>query len=184
MSASSDNPNELFDLVDADDRVVGKVRRGDAHGNPELIHRSVQVLVFSRDGRLLLQKRSPAKDLFPGYYCASASGHVDAGEDYDTTAAREVHEELGVTLQLAFLGKTLVRSTPETEITAIYLGQSDGPFQFHPGETSGGMFMALPDVLVGRETGAILMTPALLAALAELERSELAGGFEGLLNGL
>src|SRR5579885_888880 len=122
-----DNPNELFDLVDRDDLVIGQVRRGDAHRNPALIHRSVQILVFDSAGRVLLQRRSQAKDLFPGYYCASASGHVASGEDYITTAQREIAEELGVAPELTFVGNALVRSEPETELTALFVARCDGP---------------------------------------------------------
>ena len=60
-----DDPDELFDLVDESDRVVGQVRRGEAHRNPAFIHRSVQILIFASDGRLLLQRRSTKKDLVP-----------------------------------------------------------------------------------------------------------------------
>lgn len=181
---STDNPDELFDLVDLDDHVIGVVRRGDAHRNPALIHRSVQVLIFSTDGRLLLQKRSARKDLFPGYYCASASGHVDAGEDYETTAAREVREELGVGLRVVSFAKTLVQSTCETEITAMFVGQCDGPFTFHRGETDGGEFMALGEIRRGRDAGTLPMTPALLAALDELERRGADGTLPRPLAGL
>src|SRR5260370_40263350 len=103
--AVRDDPDELFDLVDLDDRVIGRVRRGDAHRNPALVHRSVQILVFASDGRLLLQRRSAAKDLFPGYWCASASGHVSSAEDYAATAEPERKEELGGAARLRYLGK-------------------------------------------------------------------------------
>jgi isopentenyl-diphosphate delta-isomerase len=168
--ASSDNPDELFDLVDLEDRVIGKVRRGDAHRNPALVHRSVQVLVFSGDGRLLLQRRSRRKDLFPGYYCASASGHVAAGEDYATTAERELEEELGIVAPLSFIGKVVVRTEPETEITALYVARSDGPYSFHPTEADGGMLLPLDAVRRGRAEGTLAMTPALMAALDGMER--------------
>jgi isopentenyldiphosphate isomerase len=183
-SESTDSPDELFDLVDRDDHVIGVVRRRDAHRNPALIHRSVQALIFSSDGRLLLQKRSARKDLFPGYYCASASGHVDAGEDYATTAAREIREELGVELQPISLAKTLVRSARETEITVVFVDQCDGPFKFHPRETDGGEFMALSEIRDRRDAGTLPMTPALLAALDELERRRAAGTLPRLLAGL
>lgn len=167
---SGDNPDEIFDLIDADDHVIGQVRRGDAHRNPALLHRSVQVLVFSSDGRLLLQRRSESKDLFPGYYSASASGHVDSGEDYTTAARRETREELGLSLTLTFLGKTLVYSDMETEMTALFAARSDGPFHFHPTEIQDGAFFSLEQVREGQASGRLPMTPALLAALAELEQ--------------
>jgi isopentenyl-diphosphate delta-isomerase type 1 len=169
-TSSGDNPDEIFDLIDANDHVIGRVRRGDAHHNPSLLHRSIQVLVFSSDDRLLLQLRSSNKDLFPGYYSASASGHVDSGEDYATAASREASEELGVSLPLTFLSKTLVHSDMETEMTAVFLARSDGPFHFHPTETQGGDYFSLEQVREGQSTQTLPMTPALLAALAELER--------------
>lgn len=178
-----DNPDELFDLVDREDRVIGVVRRGEAHGNPALIHRSVQTLVFNAAGELLLQRRSQRKDLFPGYYCASASGHVDRGEEYAAAAARELREELGIALpasDLTYLGKTLVVSEPETEITAVFLAHAEGPFTFHPTETAGGAFFPLTTIRATLAAGAdgpsaalpaLPMTPALLAALDLLATS-------------
>lgn len=165
-----DDPDELFDRIDLDDQVIGQIRRGDAHRNPALIHRSVQILVFASDGHVLLQRRSTAKDLFPGYFCASASGHVASGEDYATTARRELAEELGIATPLTFIGKTLIRSEPETEMTALYVTTSDGPFHFHPTETSGGEFFAVSALRDGAAPDAIPMTPALKVAIAELLR--------------
>lgn len=167
---TTDDPNELFDRVDLDDHVIGRVRRGDAHGNPALIHRSVQILVFGSDNRVLLQRRSAAKDLFPGYYCASASGHVASGEGYAATAQRELAEELGIVSPLTFFGKTLIQSEPETEMTALYVTRSDGPFHFHPTETDGGAFFSISDLWDGAVTDSIPMTPALRVAIAELMR--------------
>jgi isopentenyl-diphosphate delta-isomerase type 1 len=167
-----DDPDEVFDLVDADDRVIGRVRRGDAHRDPALLHRSVQILIFADDGQLLLQRRSAAKDLFPGYWCASASGHVASGEDYATTATREVEEELGVAPKLVYVGKTLVRSEQETEITAFFLARCDGPFAFSPRETDGGAFFTREELRSHRRDPSLPLTPAAEAALDELDRLE------------
>lgn len=178
-----DDPDEIFDLVDLDDHVIGQVRRGEAHRNAALIHRSVQILVFSQDGRLLLQRRSASKDLFPGYYCASASGHVASGEDYAATAERELAEELGLSVSLTYLGKALVRSEPETELTALYATISDGPYQFHPIETAGGELFAVTSVWDGISRGDLPVTPALRVAMDELKKQteQGEGGFAAFL---
>ena len=47
-------------------------------------------------GELFLQKRSPWKDKHPNKWDSSAAGHLDAGEDYETAARRELSEELGL----------------------------------------------------------------------------------------
>jgi isopentenyldiphosphate isomerase len=183
VHAATDDPDEVFDLVDLSDQVIGQVRRGAAHRDPGLVHRSVQVLVFDDANRLLLQRRSPTKDLFPGYFCASASGHVLSGESYPSTAAREVEEELGVSLPLTYLGKAIVRSNYETEVTALYAARSNGPFDFNPRETDGGEFASL-DTLLSSASSDLRLTPALEEALAELERRQQAGTLDTLLGSL
>jgi len=86
---------EIFDLVDEADRVIGSAPRSEVHRR-KLRHRAVHVLLFSAQGKLFVQKRSATKDSFPGCYDSSASGHLNSGEDYDICASRETHEELGL----------------------------------------------------------------------------------------
>jgi isopentenyldiphosphate isomerase len=167
---SSDDPNEVFDLVDLDDRVIGRVRRGDAHRDPCLVHRSVQIVIFTSDERILLQRRAATKDLFPGHLCASASGHVMGSDGYEETAHRELIEELGVDPAILYLDKALVRSEMETEFTALFLARCDGPFAFSPTETAGGVFLAMDDALALRSDLEARITPALLVALDEIAR--------------
>jgi isopentenyldiphosphate isomerase len=167
---SRDDPNEVFDLVDLDDRVIGRVRRGDAHRDPRLVHRSVQIVIFTFDERILLQRRAASKDLFPGYLCASASGHVMAGDGYEETARRELTEELGVAPTILYVDKALVPSAMETEITALFLARCDGPFAFSPTETEGGVFLALDEALALRSDPEAWITPALHVALDEIAR--------------
>ncbi|HEX6122581.1 MAG TPA: NUDIX domain-containing protein, partial [Ktedonobacterales bacterium] len=112
----------------------------------------------------------PSKDLFPGYFCASASGHVASGEAYETSAQRETQEELGITPRLSYVGKALVRSQPETEMAAIFLARSDGPYHFHPTETAGGALLPWGAIQRGRHDGSLQLTPALAVALDAVQR--------------
>lgn len=89
--------DELFDVVDQNDRVIGRARRADVHARG-LRHRAVHVLVFDPEGRLGVQRRSFEKDTLPGTWTTSCSGHVDAGEDYFSAARRELAEEIGIAL--------------------------------------------------------------------------------------
>ncbi|MFM9030724.1 MAG: NUDIX hydrolase, partial [Opitutaceae bacterium] len=88
---------EWFDVVNERDEVVGRETRREVHARG-LWHLSVHTLVFDRAGRVMLQKRSLLKDLSPGLWDSSCSGHLDAGEDYDSAAVRELGEEIGVRL--------------------------------------------------------------------------------------
>lgn len=86
---------ELFDVVDGADRVVGRAARADVHARG-LRHRATHVLVYDPRGRLYVQRRALDKECSPGLWDTSAAGHVLAGESYDACAQRELAEELGV----------------------------------------------------------------------------------------
>ncbi len=89
--------DEWFDVVNERDEVIRRATRREVHATG-LWHRAVHILVFDGTQRVFLQKRSLLKDLSPGLWDSSCSGHVDAGEDYDTAAVRELGEEIGVRL--------------------------------------------------------------------------------------
>lgn len=128
---------EWFDVVDDQDRVVGAAPRREVHARG-LLHRAVHVLVFDSAGRVLLQKRSASKDMYPNQWAASASGHVDRGEDYDTAVVREMGEELGivVTAVPARLCRILACEDTGREFVWVYSCRHDGPVQPQPEEIS------------------------------------------------
>ena len=70
--------HEIFDIVDVEDKVIGRASREEVH-RQGFLHRSTHLLVFDDKGRVLLQKRSIEKDTFPGKWDSSVSGHVDSG---------------------------------------------------------------------------------------------------------
>jgi isopentenyl-diphosphate delta-isomerase len=143
------NRDELFDVVDADDHVVSQAPRHEVHAR-KLLHRAIHVLVHDVKGNLFLQRRSLSKDTFPGCWDSSCSGHVDAGEDYETAAWRELGEELGWFDQSLPLRPLLkLPAKPETgqEFIQIFvLGPASGPFELHPEEITEGRWI-LPNEL-------------------------------------
>lgn len=126
---------EIFDVVNERDEVIGQRPRSEIH-RLGLLHRAVHVLVFNRRGELFLQKRSLKKDCFPGAWDSSASGHLDSGESYDACAVREVREELGLELSCVPERLFKINACPETgyEFVWIYRCQHDGPFQLNADE--------------------------------------------------
>lgn len=130
---------EIFDIVNDRDEVVGRAPRSEVHAR-KLLHRAVHVLVFNASGQLFLQKRSMTKDTAKGKWDSSSSGHVDSGEDYDVCAVREVWEEIG--LKLAQPPERILRieACAETgnEFVWVYRCRSEGPFTLHPEEIERG----------------------------------------------
>lgn len=96
------SPDEVFDVVNERDVVVGREFRREIHRRG-LLHRAVHIFWVRGDGRLCLQRRSYAKDKCPGLLSSSCAGHVDAGEDYHAAAVRELREELGISVAPAQL---------------------------------------------------------------------------------
>jgi isopentenyl-diphosphate delta-isomerase type 1 len=134
---------EIFDVVDENDQVIGQRTRGDVH-RLGLRHRAVHVLIFNHLGEVFLQKRSPTKDTHPGKWDSSSSGHLDVGETYDACAVREVMEELGLNLATVPARLRKVAACAETgqEHIWIYRCQAEGPFTLHPEEIETGAWFS------------------------------------------
>jgi isopentenyl-diphosphate Delta-isomerase len=142
----TDNLDELLDVVDESDMVIGSATRMECNSNPNLIHRAAYALIFSSDGKLLLHKRSQTKDTCPGLWSISVAGHVDQGETYDQTIIREIKEEIGIDLEVEYLDKYLLRHRRESEFSAIFRGYSDGPFILNQKEIEKGGFFTLDEI--------------------------------------
>ncbi len=117
---------ELLDVCDDEDRVVGTMTRAEIHRR-QLRHRAVHIWVFRPDGRILVQLRAATKDEFPLAYTSSASGHVDAGESYDEAATRELQEELGLCEPLVTLVTLPAGLQTAWEHTRLYRCTTDSP---------------------------------------------------------
>ncbi|MDI3408609.1 NUDIX hydrolase [Streptomyces cavernicola] len=86
---------EIIDIVDEQDRVVGRSPRGEAYAKG-LRHRCAFILARDAEDRIFVHRRTPTKLVFPSMYDMFVGGVVGAGESYDTAALREAEEELGV----------------------------------------------------------------------------------------
>jgi isopentenyldiphosphate isomerase len=118
---------EQLEIVNENGEVVGVAPRSVIHGNPASLHRVVHVLVFNREGGLLLQKRSMQKDVAPGKWDTSVGGHVGVSEVLLVSAKRETEEELGITdPELDYLYSYIHRNCIESELVTTYRCTFDG----------------------------------------------------------
>jgi 16S rRNA (adenine1518-N6/adenine1519-N6)-dimethyltransferase len=137
QAAAGNGRQEVFSVVDAEDQVIGAATRAEVHGN-NLRHRAVHILIFNAAGELFLQKRSEWKDRHPLLWDSSAAGHVEAGEEYDATAARELGEELGINAGLRRIAKLPASERTGHEFIWVYAGAWDGPVNFDRSEIEAG----------------------------------------------
>ena len=87
--------DELVEWVDDDDRLIEVVPRSRMRAE-NLLHRSVAVIVTTTDGRLVVQRRADHKDLFPGWWDIAFGGVCGVGEEWLSSARRELVEEAGI----------------------------------------------------------------------------------------
>lgn len=92
---------ELWDVYDQDRLPTGRTAvRGDAQaaGDCQLV---VHVCLFNARGEMLIQQRQHTKRSYPDRWDVSVGGGVIAGETVREAAMRELHEELGLRLELS-----------------------------------------------------------------------------------
>jgi isopentenyldiphosphate isomerase len=130
---------EIFDVVNEKDEVVGQRPRSEVH-RLGLMHRAVHVLVFNSQAEVFLQKRAMSKDRQPGLWDSSASGHLDTGESYDACAIRELGEEIGLRISAPpeRLFKLSASAETDQEHVWVYRCKAEGPFVLHPEEIERG----------------------------------------------
>jgi len=124
-------------LVRCDERGVpiGRERRSVCHRNSQIIHAVAHVTIVNSAGAMLLQKRSPAKDVEPGRWDTAVGGHLRPGEEAAAAAHREMREELGIApARLAPAYQYLIRTRVESEFVHSFESAHDGPFAPDPEE--------------------------------------------------
>jgi 16S rRNA (adenine1518-N6/adenine1519-N6)-dimethyltransferase len=134
-----DGPEESFAVVDERDQVTGAAPRSQVHAN-NLLHRAVHMLIFNSAGEVFLQMRSRGKDRHPLAWDSSAAGHVNAGEEYDQSATRELGEELGINIPLVRIGKLPASERTGYEFIWLYRGAHNAGLRPNPSEIEAGRF--------------------------------------------
>jgi isopentenyl-diphosphate delta-isomerase type 1 len=87
--------DEWLDILDNDHRVIGQALRSEVHQRGWR-HRGVDMFLFTREGKLLVQTRTATRATFPSALDCSVAEHVRAGEDFWQAAVRGMKEEIGI----------------------------------------------------------------------------------------
>ncbi|MGD2272028.1 MAG: NUDIX hydrolase YfcD [Desulfobacterales bacterium] len=138
---------EIVAIVDENNHLIGSAPRSEmrAKGLP---HRAAYILVFNSNGRLYVQKRTPSKDIYPGYYDVAAGGVVAAGEAYEESARRELEEEMGIRdVSLTHLFDFFHRDAGNRVWGRAYSCVYDGDIILQQEEVESGSFRDLEAVL-------------------------------------
>lgn len=138
--------DELVDLVDLQDRVVGQAPRSEVRAG-NLLHRGVGILCRNSRGEIYVHRRTPTKDLFPHLHDMFVGGVVGSGESYEAAAAREVAEELGIPdARPVFLFAHLYQGEHNRAWVHVFLVEWDGPVVHQESEIEWGAWMPEADL--------------------------------------
>ena len=86
---------EKFDVLNELGEFTGEIATREECHKKGLWHRAVYAFIID-DGKILLQKRSSNKKLWPNKWDVTVGGHVIAGEFGRQALIRETREELGI----------------------------------------------------------------------------------------
>ncbi|MCY4466591.1 MAG: NUDIX domain-containing protein [Chloroflexi bacterium] len=150
--------SERFDIYDEALKHIGIKARAAVHRDGDW-HQVFHCWVVGRDAEgefVILQKRGPAQDAYPGKVDISAAGHLVAGETVED-GVRELHEELGLRAnfsELLSLGRRVGIARGDgiidRQICHVFLHRCDQPlaaYQYAEAEIDGLLKLRLADGL-------------------------------------
>lgn len=127
--------DELIDIVDENGMYTGKTcLKSEAH-RLGYFHPTVHIWLYTKESKILLQKRALTKKVFPGLWDISVAGHIAAGEQIEEAALREVYEEIGYKMTTEHLIKIGTRKHQvnhangiiDNEFHHVFIGELEVP---------------------------------------------------------
>lgn len=109
--------DELLDLFDINEDIIGTVKRGEYYKNRHKYSgflRATEFFIQNDAGELWIPRRTDDKKIAPGGLDYSGGGHVASGEGYAQGLIREISEELNLNLDESDL-KLIKKFTPTEE---------------------------------------------------------------------
>jgi len=165
-------------LVDRDDNQTGIEEKVKCHLPDGKLHRAFTILLFNKDGQLLLTQRSMSKMLWPGDWDGTVASHPRQSETYVSSAERRLPEELGITCKLDYLFKfeyhvTYKNLGSENEICGTLIGIIEDPkkIKMVKDEISSIRWVNLDELLAEIKKSPKIFCPWMLVALYFLPES-------------
>lgn len=96
----TDHPEEILDLVDEEDNIIGTATRQHIYAQNLRNYRVVHAFIINSHGKLWIPRRSAGKKLYPNGLDYSIAGHVESGETYEEGLHKEAAEEVNLDLNI------------------------------------------------------------------------------------
>ena len=118
-------------LVNERDEEISTGDAVECHRGSGRLHRAFTIFLFNSSNKLLIQKRSKQKLLWPLFWESSCSSHPLPGEGYLESGEKRLKQELGIGCKLALKAKFQYFAKykdigSENEVSALLIGEYDG----------------------------------------------------------
>jgi isopentenyl-diphosphate delta-isomerase len=170
---------EFVILVDENDNPIGTEEKVKCHLPNGILHRAFTVLIFDKNGRLVLTKRAKEKMLWPNDWDGTVASHPRDSETYVSSGERRMPEELGIQCKLDYLFKFEYHVPykdvgSENEICGTLIGIVEDSAQFRQieGEIDEIKWVSAKELLSELKTNPKNYCPWMIIALELLEKSE------------
>jgi isopentenyl-diphosphate delta-isomerase len=171
--------DEYLILVDSSDNPVGFEEKVKCHLPNGKLHRAFTVLLFNKEGNLLLTRRSQSKMLWPGDWDGTVASHPRKTETYVSSAERRLPEEIGASCKLDYLFKFEYHVPykdigSENEVCGTLIGQVGEPFNLKlvKDEISETRWISSGEFLLDAQKNPQSYCPWMLVALYLLSESD------------
>lgn len=131
-------------LADENNQRLGLMEILEAHRGTGVMHRAISVILHNGEGKVLLQRRSREKLLWPLYWSNTICTHPKDKEEVRKCAVRRLEEELGVVVESSKLREVYrfcyqarySNEWSENEIDTVIVGKYKGEVDPDPSEVA------------------------------------------------
>jgi len=159
MKHVSADDNDLLDLVDKNDKVIGTIYQKDADsllGSKKGLIRGVVAFIQNDKGKLWTPRRAADKRVAPNGLDFSMAEHVQSGETYEEGLIRGFKEELFLEVKVSdfkYLGKLDPIPIRPYFFTSVFLYQANDVKDYNQADYVGFEWLDPEEILQRIESG-------------------------------
>jgi isopentenyl-diphosphate delta-isomerase len=136
-------------LVDEKDKQIGIGEKTNTHWKG-LLHRSFSIILFNKEGKILVQKRAEGKYHSCGLW-SNVCAHPKPGEDTKEAAVGRLFEEVGIVChdlkeKGQFIYRARIDRLTEHEYNHVFVGYTDKEPKLNPKECSEFIWISVKDI--------------------------------------